>query len=111
MGRDGLLRMLDQVRERSFDVVIVEALDRLSRDLEDLAGIHKRLSFLGVEIRAVHEGVVNCTRWDSQKYKNLRELDLIPPESADRCNPRPRRRANYEAVHGLYSGGIGAPTP
>ena len=59
MGRDGLLRMLDQARERSFDVVVVEALDRLSRDMEDLAGIHKRLSFLGIEIRAVHEGVVN----------------------------------------------------
>ena len=42
-----------------FDVVVVEALDRLSRDMEDLAGIHKRLSFLGIEIRAVHEGVVN----------------------------------------------------
>ena len=59
MGRDGLLRLLDQARERSFDVVVVEALDRLSRDMEDLAGIHKRLSFLGIEIRAVHEGVVN----------------------------------------------------
>ncbi|WP_440265173.1 recombinase family protein [Bradyrhizobium ottawaense] len=59
MGREGLLQMLDQARERSFDVVIVEALDRLSRDMEDLAGIHKRLSFLGIEIRAVHEGVVN----------------------------------------------------
>ncbi|MFB9269260.1 recombinase family protein [Bradyrhizobium erythrophlei] len=33
MGREGLLRMLDQARERSFDVVIVEALDRLSRDM------------------------------------------------------------------------------
>ncbi|WP_407152665.1 recombinase family protein [Bradyrhizobium sp. ORS 86] len=59
MGREGLLRMLDRARERSFDVVVVEALDRLSRDMEDLAGIHKRLSFLGIEIRAVHEGVVN----------------------------------------------------
>jgi site-specific DNA recombinase len=59
MGREGLLQMLDQARERSFDVVIVEALDRLSRDMEDLAGIHKRLSFLGIEIRAVHEGIVN----------------------------------------------------
>src|SRR6266704_1021722 len=59
MGRDGLLRLLDQAREKSFDVVVVEALDRLSRDMEDLAGIHKRLSFLGIEIRAVHEGVVN----------------------------------------------------
>jgi DNA invertase Pin-like site-specific DNA recombinase len=59
MGRAGLIRLLDQARERSFDVVIVEALDRLSRDMEDLAGIHKRLSFLSIEIRAVHEGVVN----------------------------------------------------
>jgi DNA invertase Pin-like site-specific DNA recombinase len=45
MGRGGLLRLLDQARHRSFDVVVVEALDRLSRDMEDLAGIHKRLSF------------------------------------------------------------------
>ncbi len=59
MGRDGLLRLLDRAREAKFEVVIVEALDRLSRDMEDLAGIHKRLSFLGIEIRAVHEGVVN----------------------------------------------------
>jgi site-specific DNA recombinase len=59
MGRDGLLRLLDQAKDRSFDVVVIEALDRLSRDMEDLAGIHKRLSFLGIEIRAVHEGVVN----------------------------------------------------
>lgn len=59
MGRDGLLRLLDRAKEQSFDVVVVEALDRLSRDMEDLAGIHKRLSFLGIEIRAVHEGVVN----------------------------------------------------
>jgi site-specific DNA recombinase len=59
MGRDGLLRLMDKARDRIFDVLIVEALDRLSRDMEDLAGIHKRLSFLGIEIRAVHEGVVN----------------------------------------------------
>lgn len=59
LGRDGLLGLMDSAREHAFDVVVVEALDRLSRDMEDLAGIHKRLSFLGIEIRAVHEGVVN----------------------------------------------------
>jgi site-specific DNA recombinase len=59
MGRDGLLHLLERAREREFNFVIVEALDRLSRDMEDLAGIHKRLSFLGIEIRAVHEDVVN----------------------------------------------------
>ena len=59
LGRDGLLALMDKARERSFEVIVVEALDRLSRDMEDLAGIHKRLSFLGIEIRAIHEGVVN----------------------------------------------------
>lgn len=59
LGRDGLLAMLEGARAGDFDVVIVEALDRLSRDMEDLAGLHKRLDFLGIEIRAVHEGQVN----------------------------------------------------
>ncbi|MFN3251223.1 recombinase family protein [Roseibium album] len=58
-GRDGLLQLMDAARDGSFDVLIVEALDRLSRDMEDLAGLHKRLSFLNIEIRAVHEGVAN----------------------------------------------------
>ena len=58
-GRNGLIRLLERARDGTFNFVVVEALDRLSRDMEDLAGIHKRLSFLGIEIRAVHEGVVN----------------------------------------------------
>ncbi len=56
MGRDGLMALMDAARDRLFDVVVVEALDRISRDQEDLAGIYKRLSFLGIEIRAVHDG-------------------------------------------------------
>lgn len=55
-GRDGLMRMMDAAREKAFDVILVESLDRLSRDQEDLAGIWKRLSFLGIELRAVHDG-------------------------------------------------------
>ncbi len=55
-GRDGLLAMMDRAREGAFEVVVVEALDRLSRDMEDLAGIHKRLAYAGIELRAVHEG-------------------------------------------------------
>ncbi|WP_076446334.1 recombinase family protein [Roseivivax lentus] len=57
--RDGLLDLLDAARHGRFEVVLVEALDRLSRDMEDLAGLHKRLSFLEIEIRAVHEGVAS----------------------------------------------------
>lgn len=59
LGRDGLLELLSDARAGGFEVVIVEELDRLSRDMEDLAGIHKRLSFAGIEIMAVHEGVAS----------------------------------------------------
>jgi len=34
-GRDGLMQLMDAARQRLFDVVVVEALDRLSRDMED----------------------------------------------------------------------------
>ncbi len=54
--RDGLLRLLADARSGSFDVVIVEALDRVSRDQEDMAAIYKRLKFLGIDIIAVHDG-------------------------------------------------------
>jgi hypothetical protein len=59
-GRDGLMQLMDAARQRLFDVVIVEALDRLSRDIEDLAGLHKRLSFQGIEIQAVHDGTADA---------------------------------------------------
>jgi site-specific DNA recombinase len=59
LGRDGLMRLMEAARGRTFDVVVVEALDRLSRDMEDLAGIHKRLSFLGIGIDAVHDGTAD----------------------------------------------------
>ena len=34
-GRDGLMQLMDAARQNRFSVVIVEALDRLSRDMED----------------------------------------------------------------------------
>lgn len=55
-GRDGLSRLVQDARAGAFDTIVVEALDRLSRDQEDLAGLHKRLTFAGVEIIAVHDG-------------------------------------------------------
>ncbi|MCX5495423.1 recombinase family protein [Kaistia dalseonensis] len=56
IGREGLIAMMEAARDRHFDVLVVEALDRISRDMEDLAALHKRLSFAGIDIVAVHEG-------------------------------------------------------
>ncbi|MFC5567516.1 recombinase family protein [Rubellimicrobium aerolatum] len=56
IGRDGLQDLMADARAGKFDVLVVEAFDRLSRDQEDLAGIHKRLDFLRIPILAVNDG-------------------------------------------------------
>lgn len=61
-GRDGLAAMMDAARVQAFDVVVVEALDRISRDQEDLAGIYKRLTFQGIRIQAIHDGVADAVQ-------------------------------------------------
>ncbi|TGV93786.1 recombinase family protein, partial [Mesorhizobium sp. M2E.F.Ca.ET.154.01.1.1] len=56
----GLTTLMEAARQNTFDTVVVEALDRLSRDMADLAGLYKRLSFLGIEIQAVHDGTADA---------------------------------------------------
>jgi site-specific DNA recombinase len=56
LHRDELNKLLAAAKRREFDVLILESLDRLSRDLADMAGIWKDLKFWGVEIRTVNEG-------------------------------------------------------
>ena len=48
----------DARRGGQFDVVVAEALDRLSRDLEDVAGLFKRLRFAGVRLFTLAEGEI-----------------------------------------------------
>ena len=55
--RDGLIDLREAAKRCEFDAILVESLDRLSRDQEDLAGLYKRLKHYGVEILTVNEGV------------------------------------------------------
>ena len=43
----------------TFDVVVAEALDRLSRDQEHVAHLFKHLSFAGVQLLTLSEGVIS----------------------------------------------------
>ncbi|WP_298810516.1 recombinase family protein [uncultured Sphingomonas sp.] len=56
--RPGMTQMLADAAAGSFDIVIVEDLDRAARDLEDIAGIYKRLAFAGVRLWALSVGEV-----------------------------------------------------
>ena len=57
--RPGIQMLLSDAIAGKFDTIIAEALDRLSRDQEDIAGIFKRLSFAGVKIITLSEGEIN----------------------------------------------------
>ncbi len=57
--RPGLRSLMQAAQDGEFDAVISEALDRLSRDQENIAGLYKRLSHRGIEIVTVGEGDVS----------------------------------------------------
>src|SRR6185437_15615057 len=56
--RPGYQALLEGAREAAFDVVVAEALDRLSRDQEDVAALFKRLRFAGIRIVTLAEGEI-----------------------------------------------------
>jgi DNA invertase Pin-like site-specific DNA recombinase len=58
-SRPGMLSLLEAARAGAFDIVYAEALDRLSRDQEDIAAIYKRLGHAGVRIVTLSEGEIN----------------------------------------------------
>jgi DNA invertase Pin-like site-specific DNA recombinase len=57
--RPDLQRLLSDARKQAFDVVVAEALDRLSRDQEATAGLYKLMTFLGIAIVTRAEGEVS----------------------------------------------------
>jgi site-specific DNA recombinase len=59
MLRPQLQKLLEHARAGRFDVVVAEALDRLSRDQEDIAGLYKRLRFQGVKLVTCSEGEIS----------------------------------------------------
>ncbi len=59
LRRPGMQHLMRQGAAGVFDVLYAEALDRLSRDQEDIAGIYKRLTFAGVKIITLAEGEIN----------------------------------------------------
>ncbi len=58
LARPGIQALLRDAIAGKFEVVLTESLDRLSRDQEDIAGIHKRLRFAGVRIVTLSEGEI-----------------------------------------------------
>ena len=57
--RPGIQALLQDARQRKFDIVLAEALDRISRDQADIATLFKHLRFAGVQIVTLAEGDIS----------------------------------------------------
>ncbi len=57
IGRVGLAGFLEAASSGDFDALIIECVDRISRDAADLHKVQKLLRFSGVEIISVSDGV------------------------------------------------------
>ena len=58
--RPGFQRMVLAAEFGQFDVIVTEAVDRLGRNLSDVAGLHDRLVFCGVTIHTPGTGVLTA---------------------------------------------------
>jgi len=52
-------RLLEDARSNKFDIVVAESLDRLFRDQEFIAHLHKQLTFAGVKLLTLSEGEIS----------------------------------------------------
>src|SRR6267143_2873533 len=57
--RPGIQTLLQDAQRQQFDVVLAEALDRISRDQADAATLFKHLRFAGVPIITLAEGEIS----------------------------------------------------
>ncbi|MCF8472709.1 MAG: recombinase family protein [Sphingomonadaceae bacterium] len=57
--RPGFQELQNAAMRGQVDIIVAEALDRLSRDQEHIAGLYKRMSYLGVKIVTKSEGEIN----------------------------------------------------
>ncbi|MFD2238198.1 recombinase family protein [Aureimonas populi] len=55
----GIQALISDASRGRFDLILAEAMDRLSRDQEDIAGIFKRMSYAGVTMFTLSEGEVS----------------------------------------------------
>lgn len=58
-SRAGICRLLEDARGGRFDILCAEALDRISRDQENVAHVYKLLRFKGIAMYTLSEGRIN----------------------------------------------------
>lgn len=61
-GRPGLADMMTAAERGDFEILITESTDRVSRDIADLAHVHKVLKFRNIEMQCVNGGLMDTVQ-------------------------------------------------
>jgi site-specific DNA recombinase len=77
MKRPGIQALLQAVKSRQVDVVLAEALDRVSRDPEHTAGIYKKLQGAGVELWTLQDGKITRMHVAMRSLQNAEHQDAL----------------------------------
>ncbi|MGO4389499.1 recombinase family protein, partial [Microvirga sp. 2YAF29] len=88
-NRPGYRDLLAQSRRGAFEVVIVEALDRLARKLSDVASLHDELQFHGMSLHAVNVGATRrgSSRFAQQALKRRSRFARRVLQASDTTKP------------------------
>jgi site-specific DNA recombinase len=96
--RPGIQELIANALAGKFDIVLAEALDRISRDQEDIAGVYKRMEFADVEIVTLSEGPISSLHIGLKGTMNA----LFLKDLADKT----RRGLRGRVERGKSGGGI-----
>ena len=96
--RPGIQELIQDAQRGRFTIVLAEAMDRLSRDQEDIAGLFKRMTFAGVRLVTLSEGEVSHLHVGLKGTMNA----LFLKDLADKT----RRGQRGRVEHGKSGGGL-----
>ena len=83
--RSGIQKLMRDAQSRQFDVVITHALDRLSRNQADIAGLYQKLQFAGVMIETISEGSIDEMHIGLKGTMNALYLKNLGKKTREAC--------------------------
>ena len=105
-------RCLNTRGGEGFDIIVAEALDRLSRDQEDIAALFKLLCFLGIKLVTLAEGEITELHVGLKGTMNAlflkdlaQKLAAVSPDAYAMASPVAAEAYGYEVALGYDAAG------
>ncbi|AMB44806.1 hypothetical protein Y590_07865 [Methylobacterium sp. AMS5] len=95
-GRSALHALLAAARAGLFDSLVVQGLERLTRNVADAAVMHAELESLGITIHVVTRGSISGSEMILSSFQHQKELDAL----VERINDGRRRAARSGSMIG-----------